>query len=968
MAVLLKSYECIADAAETLDRLRIPQEGVAGEFQLVHIAMYGDIGDGGVFDAGNFYPQSVSFTQYGLDYGIDSGQRICSALFGRVVGQFDEGYYDFDVEPQSSTLIARVSIYVFTGFDPATPVQDGNARFYTYNYNSIIDPLTTTSTAYVATGFTGVPPDPESVPSGYTVVASPVDGNIEGRLASISNAPAGTYDPNTWGYHSSRSFTFHVALNDNSAPDTTPPSLSSPSATATGANTADLSVTTDESNGTAYAVVTTSATAPSPSQIMQGQDDIGSTAAWSGSQAVSATGAISFTATGLAGSTTYYAHFVHDDASGNASTVASSNSFTTLASTLSPADAAQSHVADQAIIQSSLVDMWPVDATHLHVADTSSIVDPNATTPFTNFPAADWSDTQGSTSGAFTDSSTINDSEDVTFGFLEVQIPASPVGILIEAGATGDGMGLAFDGAGQLVGAAGKGNTTSTDNDTVFVSVDSTPMHGKTVDIYWCLRPTAVGRGKIYVYEHGTATLLAWGYTDIPDGSKMGTQDAEGDWTGGNNYGVGVDNVVRSGISTAHFNGTMTQGAVAWANRLPADFDDNVEPTPATSDVVSADAVHTHLADTPSVSVPSVSTIYDFEISNPLNGGDTTRFVRDVAAAKNGSYGITAHDTGNYTTAWISSESHSRGPDFKLSGWVRADNAGGHEFKGPGFCFGHQGTSDNAYQVGIDARSGGLLYARTDFDYTNEDTSAISGFALDTWYWLEVTWSNASVITGTLYDTPGGTQIGQVTRTDNKYTSGYVGLAVYSDGSFDDLTIGAGQQITTFDLFPTDTQHDHVSDQSAITGVYPIQPSDATHTHAADASAVTPSIKVLPNNDVSAGGWIPDSGSDLYSRIASDTGHIRSPSFPLGQAVTVALESVLDPETGLGHIISYTARAQGSIDLTVSLLDGASVVASWTQTLSASDQTYTYELNEAEANAISDYANLRLRFEAVGAA
>lgn len=107
------------------------------------------------------------------------------------------------------------------------------------------------------------------------------------------------------------------------------PVLSSASDTTTGVTTADLGVTTDEANGTLYAVVTTSATPPSKAQVKAGQNHAGAAAAYAGNQAISSTGAKTFSATGLSGSTAYYAHFMHEDAKGNQSAVASGDGFTT---------------------------------------------------------------------------------------------------------------------------------------------------------------------------------------------------------------------------------------------------------------------------------------------------------------------------------------------------------------------------------------------------------------------------------------------------------------------------------------------------------------------------------------------------------------------------------------------------------------------------------------------------------------
>jgi len=121
---------------------------------------------------------------------------------------------------------------------------------------------------------------------------------------------------------SSASFTTDAA-------DVTAPTLSSGSGTATGQTTADLDVSTDESGGTLYTVVTTSATEPSVAQVKAGQDHTGSAAVFDTSQSVSATGNQDIAATGFTAATTYYAHFVHTDAAANDSTVLTTASFET---------------------------------------------------------------------------------------------------------------------------------------------------------------------------------------------------------------------------------------------------------------------------------------------------------------------------------------------------------------------------------------------------------------------------------------------------------------------------------------------------------------------------------------------------------------------------------------------------------------------------------------------------------------
>lgn len=102
------------------------------------------------------------------------------------------------------------------------------------------------------------------------------------------------------------------------------PTLSSPTDVETSSTEADLSVSTNEGNGTLYWYVSTSATPPSATDLKAGTGAVDS-----GSQTVSGTGVQNATANGLTAETTYYAHFLHRDATGNDSDIASGDGFTT---------------------------------------------------------------------------------------------------------------------------------------------------------------------------------------------------------------------------------------------------------------------------------------------------------------------------------------------------------------------------------------------------------------------------------------------------------------------------------------------------------------------------------------------------------------------------------------------------------------------------------------------------------------
>lgn len=105
------------------------------------------------------------------------------------------------------------------------------------------------------------------------------------------------------------------------------PNLSAATATPTASTTATVGCTTDTASGTLYAIVSTSATPPSVAQIRLGQDSSGSASLWSGNQAITSTGAKTFSATGLTNGATLYHYYQQRDGSSNDSAVLSGGSF-----------------------------------------------------------------------------------------------------------------------------------------------------------------------------------------------------------------------------------------------------------------------------------------------------------------------------------------------------------------------------------------------------------------------------------------------------------------------------------------------------------------------------------------------------------------------------------------------------------------------------------------------------------------
>lgn len=226
-----------------------------------------------------------------------------------------------------------------TGNDSASSAASGQIL---YNVPAATVAPSFTGTEEVGETLTGSDGTWTNSPTSYTRKWQVSDDGSTG-WADISGATSSTYDltasedgkyvrysvtaTNSGGSTTATS----SASGQITTPDVTAPTLSSPVDAASGSTGATGSVDTNEGNGTLYWVVSTSGTAPSAAQVKAGQDHTGSTAADSGSQAVSGTGTqtLSPAPSGLTASTAYTIHFMHEDAAANQSSVASGDGFTT---------------------------------------------------------------------------------------------------------------------------------------------------------------------------------------------------------------------------------------------------------------------------------------------------------------------------------------------------------------------------------------------------------------------------------------------------------------------------------------------------------------------------------------------------------------------------------------------------------------------------------------------------------------
>jgi hypothetical protein len=109
-----------------------------------------------------------------------------------------------------------------------------------------------------------------------------------------------------------------------------------------------------------------------------------------------------------------------------------------------------------------------------------------------------------------------------------------------------------------------------------------------------------------------------------------------------------------------------------------------------------------------------------------------------------------------------------------------------------------------------------------------------------------------------------------------------------------------------------------------------------------------------PTGDISAGTWVPSSGSDLWAmldEVTYDDGDYISTSLA---GVTELLLPAFAFPVGSNVVLSVRGSSTSGSTLTVNLKQSGATVASWTQVLTATDTTYEFTLSAGERAAITD--------------
>lgn len=127
----------------------------------------------------------------------------------------------------------------------------------------------------------------------------------------------------------------------------------------------------------------------------------------------------------------------------------------------------------------------------------------------------------------------------------------------------------------------------------------------------------------------------------------------------------------------------------------------------------------------------------------------------------------------------------------------------------------------------------------------------------------------------------------------------------------------------------------------------------------------------VPTSDVSTGSWTDDGFSTpLYPAIdtpGQDTDYIRCPG-DVDSVCELGLGSLTDPLASGGHTVSYSYRKDATggdqRNLTVALYMGTTFIAQQAHTDIPGDswQSGSFTLSSAQADSITNYTTLRLRF------
>ncbi len=169
------------------------------------------------------------------------------------------------------------------------------------------------------------------------------------------------------------------------------------------------------------------------------------------------------------------------------------------------------------------------------------------------------------------------------------------------------------------------------------------------------------------------------------------------------------------------------------------------------------------------------------------------------------------------------------------------------------------------------------------------------------------------------------------------------------------------------------TDQSATSSAAAITQHHALVGANSTQANQSSTGSTAPPEEVpdvryaRPASTISAGPWLPSSGSDLAAMIdepsADSADYIYTES---AGAVEIKLAAVEDPGTSSNQVLRYQIWSLTSSGGVMRLKQGATVIAMWLHaSLPTVPTIYAQTLTSAECDSITDYTDLRFEFTAV---
>jgi hypothetical protein len=192
------------------------------------------------------------------------------------------------------------------------------------------------------------------------------------------------------------------------------------------------------------------------------------------------------------------------------------------------------------------------------------------------------------------------------------------------------------------------------------------------------------------------------------------------------------------------------------------------------------------------------------------------------------------------------------------------------------------------------------------------------------------------------WSTPSGYTDRQV-AIDNANLSGHVTVAVRDKAAPTVGTYGGENLVAG------------AASLKALAWTLALAPASSTQTARPSSDVASASATGVPT---------PGAGEGLYTRLAanSDASYVEVQN---GGYVEDLFSALADPLSGSGHTIRYRLQYSGtstSGSMLVEVRQGATVIASWTDTLGATFGAFSHTLTSTQANSITNYADLRVRF------